>query len=189
MVPTLRHNSLVSTSKLADANYHTVFTPNAVGTKQNTCMERMARSRNGLMESPTGQQCNKRQHRNQDTTTGRGKPNIQRENTQRVQSVPTRSTWLPNERNVISSNQSRMFNFMARPKCHGDQQTLSRISRNTKGHMKHQRQGVRSTKIPKLQADITMEEQIELEKEMKALRQKHRDIFIQVYEEKDFSVQ
>ena len=30
MVPTLRHNSLVSTSKLADANYHTVFTPNAV---------------------------------------------------------------------------------------------------------------------------------------------------------------
>jgi hypothetical protein len=58
-----------------------------------------------------------------------------------------------------------------------------------KGHMKHQRQGVRSTKIPKLQADITMEEQIELEKEMKARRQKHRDIFIQVYEEKDFSVQ
>ncbi|KAL7505054.1 hypothetical protein ACHAXN_003252 [Cyclotella atomus] len=54
-----------------------------------------------------------------------------------------------------------------------------------KGHMKHQRQGVRSTKIPKLQADITMEERIELEKEMKALRQKHRDIFIQVYEEKD----
>lgn len=30
-----------------------------------------------------------------------------------------------------------------------------------------------------------MEERIELEKEMKALRQKHRDIFIQVYEEKD----
>ena len=30
MVPTLRHNSLVSTSKLADANYHTVFTPNEV---------------------------------------------------------------------------------------------------------------------------------------------------------------
>ena len=54
-----------------------------------------------------------------------------------------------------------------------------------KGHMKHQCQGVRSTKIPKLQADITMEERIKLEKEMKALRQKHRDIFIQVYEEKD----
>jgi hypothetical protein len=30
MVPTLRHNSLISTSKLADANYHTVFTPNEV---------------------------------------------------------------------------------------------------------------------------------------------------------------
>ena len=30
MVPTLRHNSLISTSKLADANYHTVFTPDEV---------------------------------------------------------------------------------------------------------------------------------------------------------------
>lgn len=30
MVPTLRHNSLISTSKLADENYHTVFTPNKV---------------------------------------------------------------------------------------------------------------------------------------------------------------
>eukprot|EP00804_Cyclotella_cryptica_P013491 CCRYP_020171-RA/>CCRYP_020171-RA protein AED:0.20 eAED:0.15 QI:0/-1/0/1/-1/1/1/0/162 len=30
MVPTLRHNSLISTSKLADTNYHTVFTPDKV---------------------------------------------------------------------------------------------------------------------------------------------------------------
>ncbi len=30
MVPMLRHNSLISTSKLADANYHMVFTPNEV---------------------------------------------------------------------------------------------------------------------------------------------------------------
>ena len=30
MVPTLCHNSLISTSKLADANYHTVFTPDEV---------------------------------------------------------------------------------------------------------------------------------------------------------------
>ena len=30
MVPTLCHNSLISTSKLADANYHTVFTPDKV---------------------------------------------------------------------------------------------------------------------------------------------------------------
>lgn len=30
MVPTLRHNLLISTSKLVDANYHTVFTPNEV---------------------------------------------------------------------------------------------------------------------------------------------------------------
>ena len=30
MVPTLPHNSLISTSELTDANYHTVFTPNEV---------------------------------------------------------------------------------------------------------------------------------------------------------------
>ncbi|KAL7477590.1 hypothetical protein ACHAW6_003390 [Cyclotella cf. meneghiniana] len=30
MVPTLRHHSLISTIKLADANYHTVFTPDEV---------------------------------------------------------------------------------------------------------------------------------------------------------------
>ena len=30
LVPTLKHNSLISTSKLADADYHTVFTPTEV---------------------------------------------------------------------------------------------------------------------------------------------------------------
>jgi hypothetical protein len=52
--------------------------------------------------------------------------------------------------------------------------------------MKHQRQGVRSTKIPQLQSYyVTDEERAELEKEMKALKQKHQDIFIRVYEEKE----
>jgi hypothetical protein len=41
-----------------------------------------------------------------------------------------------------------------------------------KGHMKHQRQGVRSTKIPIVQADVTNEERIVIEQELKALKQK-----------------
>jgi hypothetical protein len=54
-----------------------------------------------------------------------------------------------------------------------------------KGHMKHQRQGVRSTKIPIVQSDVTEEERIAIEQELKALKQKQRDIYIKLWEEKE----
>ncbi len=47
-----------------------------------------------------------------------------------------------------------------------------------KGHMKHQCQGMRSTKVLQLQSDVTEEEMIALEMELKALKQKHKDIYI-----------
>jgi hypothetical protein len=54
-----------------------------------------------------------------------------------------------------------------------------------KGHMKHKRQGIRSTKTPRLQPGVTEADKIALDMEMRVLKQKHRDIYIHVYEEKD----
>ena len=54
-----------------------------------------------------------------------------------------------------------------------------------KGHMKHQRHSIRSTKKPQLQPGVTEADKIALDMEMKTLKQKHRDIYIQVYEEKE----
>ncbi len=41
------------------------------------------------------------------------------------------------------------------------------------------------TKVPQLQSDVREEEKIALEMELKALKQKHKDIYIRVYEEKE----
>ena len=51
--------------------------------------------------------------------------------------------------------------------------------------MRHQRQGLRSTKIPELKTDITESERLNIEKEMKTLKLKQRDIYVHVWEEKD----
>jgi hypothetical protein len=52
------------------------------------------------------------------------------------------------------------------------------------GHMNHQRQGIRSMKTPQLQPGVEADK-IALDMEMKTLKQKHRDIYIHVYEEKE----
>lgn len=54
-----------------------------------------------------------------------------------------------------------------------------------KGHMKHQRKGVRSTKIPTLEPTVTEEQRKELEIAMKELKQKQRDIYVRVWTEKE----
>ena len=54
-----------------------------------------------------------------------------------------------------------------------------------KGHMKHQRKGPRSTKVPQLQPKVTEEQRIEYENELKALKQKERDIYVRIWEEKE----
>jgi hypothetical protein len=54
-----------------------------------------------------------------------------------------------------------------------------------KGHMKHQQQCIRSTKVPRLQPGVTEAERIALDMKMKMLKQKHRDIYIHMYEEKE----
>ena len=66
---------------------------------------------------------------------------------------------------------------MARTQCNYNQQAFSRIGRNAKGA--HETPETRS------QSDISEEERIEKEKEMKALQKKHQDTFIWVYEEKE----
>lgn len=52
-----------------------------------------------------------------------------------------------------------------------------------KGHMKHQRKGVRSTKVANLEPTVTEEQRKELEVAMKELKQKQRDIYVKIWEE------
>jgi hypothetical protein len=54
-----------------------------------------------------------------------------------------------------------------------------------KGHMRHQRKGLRSTKTPTRAANVTDEDVQDLEHQMKHLRKKQRDIYVEVWDEKD----
>ena len=54
-----------------------------------------------------------------------------------------------------------------------------------KGHMKHQRQGVRSTKVPQLQPGVTEQERTKLETELKILKQKHGHLLPRVRRKRD----
>jgi hypothetical protein len=53
-----------------------------------------------------------------------------------------------------------------------------------KGHMRHQRKGMRSTKQSVLQANVSEEDEAELEQLIKQLKLKQRDLYITIWEEK-----
>jgi hypothetical protein len=54
-----------------------------------------------------------------------------------------------------------------------------------KGHTCHQRKGLRSTKTPTRAANVTDEDVQDLEHQMKHFQKKQRDIFVEVWDEKD----
>ena len=54
-----------------------------------------------------------------------------------------------------------------------------------KGHMRHQRKGMRSTKQSVLQANVSEEDEAELEQLIKQLKLKQRDLYITILEKKE----
>ena len=51
-----------------------------------------------------------------------------------------------------------------------------------KGHMRHQRKGLRSTKKPIVKPGVTEEDLAMLEAEKKALRVKEKDIYVDIWD-------
>ena len=51
-----------------------------------------------------------------------------------------------------------------------------------KGHMRHQRKGLRSTKKPIVKPGVTEEDIAMLEAEKKALRVKEKDIYVDIWD-------
>jgi hypothetical protein len=200
MVPTLRHNSLVSTSKLADANYHTVFTPNEVlvydgeVTANKIPVWKGWRDKNtGLWRIPLVDNVT---NLNTDTKVLQHDEIKQAfaERTLSVYNLPTKAESVkylhaalgfPTKETLLAAARAGFLTSWPGLNVTTINKHFPESVETQKGHMKHQRQGVRSTKIPQLQPETTVEERIELEKQLKALKQKHRDIFIQVYEEKE----
>ena len=200
MVPTLRHNSLISTSKLADANYHTVFTPNEVLVYDGAVEANKVPVWKGWRDSETGlwrvPLVDKVKNLNTDTKVLQQEEMIQafNERTLSVYNLPSKAESIkylhaalgfPSKETLLAASRLGFLTSWPGLNVTSINKHFPESVETQKGHMKHQRQGVRSTKTQQLQADATTQEQVELEKQLKALKQKHRDIFIRVYEEKE----
>jgi hypothetical protein len=200
-VPELQNNSLVATSKLADENYHTVFTPTAVmvydgendPSYQVPIWKGWRCRETGLWRVPLVETVN---NVNTDTRLLQPEEMLQAFNQQTlsVYNLQSKSEVVkylhaalgfPTKETLLATTRAGFLTSWPGLNVSAINKYFPESVETQKGHMKHQRQGVRSTKIPQLQADVTDDERAQLEKEMKALKQKHRDIFIRVYEEKE----
>ncbi|KAL7503578.1 hypothetical protein ACHAXN_001353, partial [Cyclotella atomus] len=200
-VPELQNNSLVATSKLADENYHTVFTPTAVmvydgendPSYQVPIWKGWRCRETGLWRVPLVETVN---NVNTDTRLLQPEEMLQAFNQQTlsVYNLQSKSEVVkylhaalgfPTKETLLAATRAGFLTSWPGLNVSAINKYFPESVETQKGHMKHQRQGVRSTKIPQLQADVTDDERAQLEKEMKALKQKHRDIFIRVYEEKE----
>ena len=200
MVPTLRHNSLISTSKLADANYHTVFTPNEVLVYDGAIEANKVPVWKGWQDRETGlwrvPLVNNVTNVNTETKLLQQDEMMQTfgERTLSIYNLPSKAESIkylhaalgfPTRETLLAATRAGFLTSWPGLNVTSINKHFPESIETQKGYMKHQCQGVRSTKIQQLQVDATIEERMELENEMKALKQKHRDIFIWVYEEKE----
>ena len=200
MVPALHHNSLISTSKLAVSNYHVVFTPDKVlvydGEVKPTKIPVWKGWRDkqiGLWRVPL---TNNVTNVNTQTKILQQDKIIQafQEQTISVCNLPSKAeviTYLhaalrfPTKEMLLTATRAGFLTSWPGLNVTVINKHFPESVEMQKGHMKHQRQGVQSTKVPQLQSDVTEEARIAVEKELKALKQKYKDIYIQVYEEKE----
>ena len=199
MVPTLRHNSLISTSKLADANYHTVFTPNEVLVYDGEVQQSKIPVWKGWRDQDTGlwrvPLTEEVSNLNTQTKLLQRDEMMQafQERTLSVYNLPSKAEAMrymhaalgfPTKETLLAATRAGFLTSWPGMNVTAINKYFPESVETQKGHMKHQRQGVRSTKIPQLQADVSEEEKADIEKRIKELKQKHRDIFVQIWEEK-----
>eukprot|EP00804_Cyclotella_cryptica_P020393 CCRYP_012628-RA/>CCRYP_012628-RA protein AED:0.35 eAED:0.35 QI:0/-1/0/1/-1/1/1/0/376 len=200
MVPTLCHNSLISTSKLADANYHTVFTPDEVLVYDGEVEPTEIPVWKGWRDKDT------RRWRipltNDITNVNTQAKLLQcdgmiqafQERTLSVYTLPSKTeviTYLhaalgfPTKETLLTATRAEFLTSWPGMTITAINKHFAESIETQEGHMKHQRQGICSTKVPQLQPGVTEADRIALETKMKALKQRHKDIYIHVYDEKE----
>jgi hypothetical protein len=159
MVPTLRHNSLISTSKLANVNYHTVFTPDEV----------LVYDGKGWRDKETGlwriPLTNDVTNVNTQTKLLQRDELIQafQEHTLSVYTLPSKTdviTYLhaalgfPTKETLLAATRAGFLTSWPGMTVTAINKHFPESIETQKGHMKHQCQGIRSTKVPQLQPGI-----------------------------------
>ena len=200
IVPTLSHNSLISTSKLADENYHTVFTPTEVlvydgevDPKKAPVWRGWRDTDSGLWRIPLQQEIN---NLNTDTVimTEEQMKQTFGERILSVQNLPSKSEHVkylhaalgfPTRETWLAATRAGFLTSWPGLNVTTINKHFPESDETQKGHMKHQRKNLRSTKRPIVDAKYSEEEKKEIEKALKAIQQKHRDIYIRVWEEKE----
>lgn len=199
-VPALVNNSLVATSKLADENYHTVFTPTEVLVYDGEVTPEKVPVWKGWRCKQTGlwriPLCNEVNNLNTETMllTEEQMNAAFGESINSVQNLPSKTEHVkylhaalgfPTKETMLTATRAGFLATWPSLNVTTINKYFPESNETQKGHMKHQRKGLRSTKIPQLQPNVTEEQQIEYENEKKALKQKERDIYVRIWEEKD----
>ena len=200
MVPTLKNNSLVSTSKLADENYHTVFTPTEVlvydgeACKSKTPVWRGWRDKeSGLWRIPLQQQVN---NVNTDTvimTESQMKATFE-EHILSVQNLPSKAEHIkylhaalgfPTKETWLAATRAGFLTSWPGVNVTAINKHFPQSDETQKGHLKHQRKNLRSTKKKVLESQYTDDDRKQIEAALKELKVKQRDIYVEIWEEKE----
>lgn len=199
IVPALRHNSLISTSKLADEGYHTVFMPDAVLVYDGKVIVHKTPIWTGWQDIATGlwqvPLIPEVQNLNTDTALLNADDMKQafEERILHLHNLPSKDEhirylyaapdFLTKETRLAATRAGYLTSWPG--------VTINTINKyfpesveTQKGHTKHQRKGLHSTKVPVLQSEVTDKEAASAEMQLKELRQKQRDIYIRVYDDK-----
>jgi hypothetical protein len=201
-VPDLQNNSLVSTSKLADENYSTLFTPTEVlvfdgkvdiDPKRMPVWKGWRCKETGLWRVPLIEQVTNVNTQTRLLTEEEMRQSVE-EGALSVYNLPSKAEAVrylhaalgfPTKETMLAAARAGFLTSWPGLNVTAIHKHFPESIETQKGHMKHQRQGVRSTKIPIIQADVTEEDRLAIEQEMKALKQKQRDIYIKIWEEKE----
>lgn len=200
LVPTLKHNSLISTSKLADADYHTVFTPTEVLVYDGEVQANKIPVWKGWRDSSTGMWrvplVNDVKNVNTDTAimTEDQMNDILKNKIQSVHSLPSKEESIkylhaalgfPTKETLLAASRSGFLASWPGMNVRNINRHFPESIETQKGHMRHQRKGLRSTKTPAVKPGVTAKELADLEIEKKTLRAKEKDIYVDIWDEKE----
>eukprot|EP00956_Cyclotella_meneghiniana_P004952 scaffold6096_cov39-Cyclotella_meneghiniana.AAC.8 len=200
LVPSLKHNSLISTSKLADANYHTVFTPTEVLVYDGELQVVKVPVWKGWRDNSTGMWrvplINEVKNLNTDTAimTEEQMQETFKNKIQSVHSLPSKeeavkylhaALGFPTKETMLAAVRAGFLTSWPGMNVKDVNKYFPESVETQKGHMRHQRKGLRSTKKPIVKPGVTEEDIAKLEAEKKAVRVKEKDFYVDIWDEKE----
>jgi hypothetical protein len=201
-VPDLQNNSLVSTSKLADENYSTLFTPTEVlvfdgevkiEPKRAPVWKGWRCNETGLWRVPLVDHVTNVNTQTRLLTEDEMRQSVG-EGALSVYNLPSKAEAVrylhaalgfPAKETMLAAVRAGFLTSWPGLNVTAINKHFPESVETQKGHMKHQRQGIRSTKVPIVQPNVTEEERIAIEQALKTIKQKQRDIYVDIWEEKE----